>query len=152
MTVTGAGVSTVRPAHPSRLERAAASFVRGVVKVPGLRKVLLHPVIARPGFWVATGCGYAWGWILFGRHTKHESLHVFSDLPRWSFGRGGTTIGAVYLTHNKLGAPVLEHEATHRLQWRYYGLSFPVLYLAAGKVAKTNRFEVDADLKKGGYV
>lgn len=152
MTVTGAGVSTVRPEHPSRLERAAASLVRGVVKVPGLRRVLLSPVLARPGYWFATGCGYAWGWILFGRHSRREGMHVFSELPRWSFGRGGTTIGRVYLTHNRLGQPVLEHEAVHRLQWRYYGLSFPVLYLAAGKVAKTNRFEVDAGLRKGGYV
>ena len=151
MSTKGAGVSTVRPEHPSRWERAAASLVRGVVRIPGARRVLLSPVIARPGYWIATGLAYAWGWILFGRHTKREGLHVFAELPRWSFGRGGTTIGRVFLTHNRLSTSVLEHEAVHAAQWRYYGLPFAVLYLAAGRVPQTNRFEVDAGLKKGGY-
>jgi hypothetical protein len=121
------------------------------VRVPGLRRFLLLRPIALLGYWFATGCAYAWGWILFGRHSVREGLHVFSELPRWSFGRGGTTIGTVYLTKDRLQPGVLEHEAVHRRQWRHYGLAFPMLYLAAGRVATTNRFEVDADLKKGGY-
>jgi hypothetical protein len=144
--------SRVTPERPTAPERAAASFVRGAVRVPGVRRFFLLPAIARIGYWIATGLAYAWGWVMFGRHSVREGLHVFSELPRWTFGRGGTTIGATYLTHDGLLPRVLEHEAVHREQWKHYGLAFPVLYLAAGKVASTNRFEVDADLKKGGYV
>jgi hypothetical protein len=122
------------------------------VRVPGLRRFLLLPAIAQIGYWIATGLAFAWGWVLFGRHSVREGLHVFSELPRWTFGRGGTTIGAVYLTDKHLHPNVLEHEAVHREQWKHYGLAFPMLYLAAGKVAGTNRFEVDAGLEKGGYV
>jgi hypothetical protein len=144
--------SQVKPERPTGPERAAASLVRGAVRVPGLRRFLLLPPIARIGYWIATGLAAFWGWVMFGRHSVREGLHVFSELPRWTFGRGGTTIGAVYLTNDHLRTPVLEHEAVHREQWKHYGLAFPVLYLSAGKVPRTNRFEVDAGLEKGGYV
>jgi len=143
--------SQVRPERPSAPERAAASFIRGGVRVPGLRRFLLLPAIARIGYWIASGLAAFWGWVMFGRHSVHDGLHVFSELPRWSFGRGGTTIGGVYLTNDRLLPRILEHEAVHREQWKHYGLAFPVLYLAAGKVPHTNRFEVDAGLAKGGY-
>lgn len=136
----------------TRAERAAGAVVRGVVAVPGLRRLLLWPVVARPGYWLATACGFLWGTILFGRHRTSHGLHVIHRLPRWSFGRGGTTIGAVYLTHDGTSDSVLEHEAVHKRQWRHYGLSLPILYLAAGANARTNRFEVEAGLEKGGYV
>jgi hypothetical protein len=144
--------SRVAPEHPTARERAAASFVRGAVRVPGLRRFLLLGPVARIGYWIATGLAFAWGWVMFGRHSVREGLQVFSELPRWTFGRGGTTIGAVYLTYDGLRPSVLEHEAVHREQWKHYGLAFPVLYLAAGKAPSTNRFEVDAGLEKGGYV
>lgn len=142
----------VRPAHPNRLERAAAGLVRGVSAVPGVRRVLLWPAIARPGYWFATGCAFVWGTVLLGRHRSSHGLHVIHRLPRWAFGRGGTTIGAVYLTRDAASDAVLEHEAVHREQWRRYGLAMPLLYLAAGSEARTNRFEVEAGLEKGGYV
>jgi hypothetical protein len=88
---------------------------------------------------------------MFGRPTGHDRLHVLSEQPRWPVGRGGTTVGGVYLTNDRLQPRVLEHEAVHREQWKHYGLAFPVLYLAAGQVPHTNRFEVDAGLAKGGY-
>lgn len=138
-------------ARPTRWERAAASLVRGVVAIPGMRRALLWPVVARPGYWFATACGFVWGTLLFGRHRRSHGLHVIHGLPRWAFGRGGTTIGAVYLTRDNASDRVLEHEAVHRLQWRRYGLSMPVLYLAAGRLARANRFEVEAGLEKGGY-
>ncbi|QNO38823.1 hypothetical protein H4J02_05725 [Protaetiibacter sp. SSC-01] len=116
-----------------------------------MRRVLLSRVVALPGYWFATGCAFVWGTVLFGRHRRSHGLHVIYRLPRWSFGRGGTTIGAIYLTRENLTDSVLEHEAVHRAQWRRYGLSMPVLYLAAGRVARTNRFEVEAGLEKGGY-
>jgi hypothetical protein len=58
----------------------------------------------------------------------------------------------VYLTRDAASDPVLEHEAVHREQWRRYGLAMPLLYLAAGSEARTNRFEVEAGLEKGGYL
>ena len=138
--------------HPSRAERAAARVVRGVTRVPGARRALLWPGIARPGYWFATACGFLWGSLLLGRHRRSHGLHVIHRLPRWAFGRGGTTIGAVYLTRDAASDAVLEHEAVHREQWRRYGLALPILYLAAGSNARTNRFEVEAGLEKGGYV
>lgn len=128
------------------------AIVRGVVRVPGLRRVLLWPVVARPGYWLATVCGLVWGGILSrGRlHSSHGVL-VASGCPRWSFGRGGTTIGAVYVTRDNVAPAVLEHEAAHRAQWKRYGLAFVAVYIAAGAVAELNRFEVAAGLTKGGY-
>lgn len=141
----------IRPLDPNRFERMAAAVVRGVVAIPGARRMLLWPVVARPGYWFATACGFLWGTILFGRHRRSHGLHIISRLPRWAFGRGGTTIGAVFLTRGEAPDRVLEHEAVHRDQWRRYGLALPLLYLAAGHVAVTNRFEVEAGLEKGGY-
>jgi len=136
----------------SRAERAAGAVVRAVVRVPGMRRVLLWPVISRPGYWFATACAFVWGTVLLGRHRRSHGLYVIHRLPRWAFGRGGTTIGAVYLTRDGIAERVLEHEAVHKLQWRHYGMSMPILYLAAGADARTNRFEVEAGLEKGGYV
>ena len=77
---------------------------------------------------------------------------VARKCPRWAFGRGGTTIGAVFLTHNALSPGVLAHEAVHRAQWKRYGLAFIPLYIAAGRNGTTNRFEIEAGLKRGGYI
>jgi hypothetical protein len=82
---------------------------------------------------------------------REGGLLVASHLPPWAFGRGGTTIGAVYLTRDNISQAVLEHEAVHRAQWRKYGLAFIPLYVAAGSNALTNRFEIEAGLTKGGY-
>lgn len=142
----------LRPENPNRAERAAAAIVRGVTAVPGARRMLLWRALALPGYWFATACGFLWGTILLGRHRRSHGLHVITRLPRWAFGRGGTTIGAVFLTHGDPPERVLEHEAVHRDQWRRYGMALPILYLAAGHVARTNRFEVEAGLRKGGYI
>jgi hypothetical protein len=85
-------------------------------------------------------------------HVRREGgLIVASRMPAWAFGRGGTTVGAVYLTRNNISPAILEHEAVHRAQWRKYGLAFVPLYVAAGQDAFANRFEVEAGLRKGGY-
>jgi hypothetical protein len=73
-------------------------------------------------------------------------------MPAWGFGRGGTTIGAVYLTRDITSPRVLAHEAVHRRQWKHYGLSFIPLYVAAGRDALHNRFEIEAGLSDGGYI
>jgi len=133
-------------------EALAKRIVAASARIPQLRRALVHPVLARPGYWFATGCGLLWGGVLSrGRLRRQGGVIVASGLPRWAFGRGGTTIGAVYLTRDNISPDILEHEAVHRAQWRSYGLVFIVLYVAAGAVAATNRFEVSAGLKKGGY-
>lgn len=93
-----------------------------------------------------------WGGILSRfRLSSRGGVIIAKGVPGWAFGRGGTTIGAVFLTSNKTSEAVLEHEAVHRAQWKKYGLAFIPLYIAAGSNPLTNRFEVEAGLKKGGY-
>lgn len=140
------------PARLTRFERGLGSLVRASTRVPGLRRFLLWPAVARPGYWFATACAFLWGSLLLGRPHRGDGIHYFAGLPRWAYGRGGTTIGAIYLTTDTTAAAVLEHEAVHKRQWRRYGLAFIPLYLAAGSAPLTNRFEVEAGLEKGGYV
>jgi hypothetical protein len=136
-----------------RLERGSRAAVIALAKVRWLRSAVLHPVVARPGYWFATAGGLVWGGILsLGRLRRQDGLIVARKCPRWSFGRGGTTIGAVYLTADLITPAVLEHEAVHRAQWRRYGLAFILLYLAAGQDPLTNRFEIEAGLERAGYL
>lgn len=118
-----------------------------------LRPVALSPVVARPGYWLTTLCAIVWGGVLSRFRLRREGgLIVASHLPRWAYGRGGTTIGAVYLTTDNISPAILEHEAVHRAQWKRYGLAFVPLYVEAGRDAHANRFEIEADLRKGGYL
>ena len=145
-------VEPIRPESPNAAVRLMQRWADATVRTPGARRVLLHPVVARPGYWFATAAGLLWGSVLsLGRIRREGGVIVARKCPRWAFGRGGTTIGAVYLTHDMLSPNVLEHEAVHRAQWKKYGLAFIPLYVAAGAVAHTNRFEVEAGLEKGGY-
>jgi len=129
--------------------------------VRGLRRLLragirvaVDPVLTVPGYWLATGFGLAWGGLLSrGRIERTpEGLIVARGLPSWSFGRGGTTVGGVYLTTDNVTPAILEHEEAHRRQWRRFGLAMLPLYYAAGRDPLTNHFEIEADLVKGGYV
>ena len=142
----------VRPEKPGRAARFFDGITRGVRRVPVVRRVMLWPVFTRPGYWFATGCIWIWGTVLGGRFGSKKGMHYFRGMPKWSFGRGGTTIGAIYLTHDNDSDDVMEHEAEHRAQWKRYGLAFIPLYVAAGSEAATNRFEVGAGLELGGYV
>jgi hypothetical protein len=140
------------PAQPTGVARVVGRWADAAARAPRIRAALLHPVVARPGFWVATAAGLVWGGVLSVGHIRIDhGVIVARGCPRWSFGRGGTTIGAVYLTRDNASPAVLEHEAVHRQQWRTYGLAFIPLYIAAGSDAKTNRFEIEAGLTKGGY-
>jgi hypothetical protein len=132
--------------------RATRRVSDAAARVPALRRVVLHPAVARPGYWFATGAGLLWGTAMSrGRIRSAGGVLVAHRCPGWSFGRGGTTIGAVYLTNTTVSRAVLEHEAVHRAQWKKYGLAFIPLYIAAGTDARTNRFEIEAGLHKGGY-
>lgn len=120
--------------------------------VPGLRAMVLSWRVRRAGYLVACAAGFVWGGALsIGELRQENGVFVARGCPRWAFGRGGTTIGCVYLTDTNDRPPVLEHEAVHRAQWQRYGLAFIPLYLAAGPIAATNRFEREAGLDKGGY-
>ncbi len=137
--------------EPTR-RRATGGIVRKLRRLGWLRSIVLSPIIARPGYWFATACALVWGGVLGRFRIRHEGgLIVASHLPKWAYGRGGTTVGAVYLTTDNITPAILEHEAVHRAQWRKYGLSFIPLYLDAGQNARKNRFEVAAGLRKGGY-
>lgn len=137
---------------PTRLERAARRVVACGARVPGARRIALSPAVARPGYWLATASGLLWGGVLSrGRIRRGGGVFIARGCPRWAFGRGGTTIGAVYLTHDSVHPSVLAHEAAHRAQWRRYGLAFIPLYFAAGLDARANRFEIEAGLSDGGY-
>ena len=142
----------VAPIDPSRFARGMARFVAGAVRVPGLRAFLLLPAIARPGYWLATFAAFLWGCLLLGHWGRRRGLYSFITLPGWAFGRGGTTVGAIYLTRDLTREGVLEHELVHTRQWKKYGLCFLPLYIAAGANALGNRFEVEAGLQRGGYV
>jgi hypothetical protein len=137
-----------RPAY-----QAAALVVVGLGRVlPGVRALVRDPRVRRFGFRVATAAGLAWGVALgTGRVRREGDLVVCAGLPHWAFGRGGTTVGAVYLTRSTLSRRVLEHEAVHVEQWRTWGLALPLLYAAEGPNPLTNRFEIEAGLTKGGY-
>ena len=142
----------LRPAKPTGIVLFCRRWEDATARRRWARRMLLSPVIARPGYWFATSCGLLWGTALsLGRIRAESGVIVAHRMPRWSFGRGGTTIGAVYLTCDNEATPVLEHEAVHRAQWKKYGLSFIPLYVAAGVEASTNRFEVEAGLEKGNY-
>ncbi len=59
-------------------------LVRRVSSVGWLRRFLLLPVIARPGYWFATVCGFIWGAILGRFHIKREGgVIVASHMPSW---------------------------------------------------------------------
>lgn len=72
-------------------------------------------------------------------------------MPAWSFGRGGSCVGACYLTEHNVTPEILAHEEIHRQQWRTYGLALPVLYALSGRDPLRNVFEVNAGLEQGGY-
>ena len=141
------------PPNDPPAKKASGGMVRRLARLGWLRVIVLSPVVARPGYWFATFSGLVWGGVLSRFRVKRMGgLFVAAPCPKWAFGRGGTTIGAVYLTTDNISDDILEHEAVHKAQWRRYGLAFIPLYVEAGQDARKNRFEVEAGLKKGGYI
>lgn len=118
----------------------------------GLARVLLDPAITRPGYLFANTVALVWGGVLStGRVERREGLIVFRGMPSWSFGRGGSCVGMVYMTDENVSDRILEHEAVHKQQWQKYGMWFPLLYGISGRDPFRNRFEIEAGLEKGGY-
>lgn len=109
--------------------------------------------LARFGYLYATAVGFIWGAIWStGELRRVDGLWVFTGMPKWTFGRGGSCIGACYLTDNNAGTAVLRHERVHQAQWRHYGLMLPLLYQLSGRDPLRNRFEIEAGLRDGGYL
>ncbi|SFR87041.1 hypothetical protein SAMN05428970_3384 [Agromyces sp. CF514] len=109
--------------------------------------------ISRAGFWWATCVGFVWGTLWStGRVERRNGLLVFTGMPAWTFGRGGSCVGACYLTNRNDSDTVLGHEAVHKQQWLKYGMLLPFLYLLAGRDPLRNRFEIEAGLEAGGYL
>ena len=118
-----------------------------------VRRILFDSPVSRAGYLDATAVGLIWGSIWStGTIERRGGLIVFRGMPNWSFGRGGSCVGGCYLTNRNVSAAVLEHEAVHKRQWQRFGMIFPLLYLVAGRNPLQNRFEIEAGLKKGGYV
>ncbi|MFP7832864.1 Fe-S oxidoreductase [Marisediminicola sp. LYQ134] len=134
------------------LEAAARSVCSIGAASPVVRRIALDHRVVAVGYAIATAGALVWGAALStGPLEREHGLVVARGCPRWAFGRGGTTIGGVYLTRDSTSPTVIEHEAVHREQWRRYGLAFIPLYVAAGPDARSNRFEREAGLERGGY-
>lgn len=103
---------------------------------------------------LATVAALVWArlWRATIRYDERSRLFVATGM-RGGFGRGGTTVGGVFLTRREPGARLLRHEAVHAEQWARHGLTFPFRY---GREelrhrGARNRFEVEAGLEDGGY-
>ena len=115
--------------------------------------MLFDSMLSRAGYLYATAVGFTWGAIWStGRIRRRNGLFVFTGMPNWTFGRGGSCVGSCYLTNRNVSENVLEHEAVHKRQWQRYGMLFPILYFFAGRDPLRNRFEIEAGLEKGGYI
>ncbi|MET4640059.1 Fe-S oxidoreductase [Mycetocola sp. 2940] len=118
-----------------------------------MKRMLFDSPVSRLGYLYAHLVGLVWGSIWStGRVQRRNGLWVFTGMPTWTFGRGGSCVGGCYLTSTNVSDDVLEHEAVHKRQWQRYGMLFPLLYLAAGRNPLKNRFEIEAGLEKGGYI
>ncbi|AQX80697.1 Fe-S oxidoreductase [Plantibacter sp. PA-3-X8] len=113
----------------------------------------LDSPLSRIGYWYATLTGLVWGalWST-GPVERRGGMIVFRGMPSWTFGRGGSCVGGVYLTDRNVSTRVLEHEAVHKRQWQRYGMLFPLMYAIAGRDPLRNRFEIEAGLEAGGYL
>jgi hypothetical protein len=118
-----------------------------------MRGILFDSPFSRIGYWWGTTVGFIWGFLWStGRIERRNGLWVFQGMPRWAFRRGGVCVGGCYLTSDNVSDSVLEHEAVHKRQWQRYGFMMPWLYLLAGRDPLRNRFEIEAGLRKGGYI
>ncbi|GAB3612340.1 Fe-S oxidoreductase [Humibacter ginsengisoli] len=138
------------PSHARRVARSLRAALSEYRRLP--RLLLVDSALSNLGYRYATAVGFVWGFLWsVGRVERREGLWVFREMPRRTFGRGGSCVGGCYFTDHNVTDDVLEHEAVHKRQWQRYGMLFPVLYGLAGPDPQHNRFEIEAGLEKGGY-
>lgn len=138
------------PSHARRVARSLRAALSEYRRLP--RLLLVDSALSNLGYRYATAVGFVWGFLWsVGRVERREGLWVFREMPRRTFGRGGSCVGGCYFTDHNVTDDVLEHEAVHKRQWQRYGMLFPVLYGLAGRDPQHNRFEIEAGLEKGGY-
>lgn len=101
--------------------------------------------------------GWARLWGAYPEWDRATDLLVCRGMSR-GYARGGTCVGAVFLTGSTLDDPdkrarLLRHEAVHADQWARHGLGFAVRYLVeeVRRPGARNRFEIAAGLEDGGY-
>ena len=71
---------------------------------------LLDTPISRLGSLYATLVGLVWGSIWStGPVSRRDGLFVFRGMPKWTFGRGGSCVGACYLTDQNVSSAVQQH-------------------------------------------
>ncbi|MFJ6653274.1 Fe-S oxidoreductase [Microbacterium sp. NPDC091313] len=135
-------------------DEAERALARGRVLENLIPGPLLDSPVSLAGYVYGTLVGFVWGGLWStGRVERREGMWIFRGMPRWTFPRGGTTVGACFLTGD---APVtralLRHELVHARQWRRFGMLMPLLYAIAGRDPLRNRFEIEAGLADGNYV
>ena len=125
---------------------------RQEMKTSERHRLFIDSPLSLLGYLYATCVGCVWGYLWStGPVERKAGLIIFRGMPRFAFPRGGSCVGACYLTDDNVTDEILEHEAVHKQQWRRYGMLFPLLYFLAGRNPLTNRFEIEAGLEKGGY-
>lgn len=147
-------MSPIPPPPADWRETAERAVARGRRIESHIPAVLLDSPISRLGYLYGTAVGWVWGlmWST-GRVERRDGLWVFRGMPRWTFARGGVTVGGCFLTGDgRLTRSLLTHEAVHARQWRRFGILLPVLYTVAGRNPLRNRFEIEAGLADGNYV
>ena len=103
------------------MRRSAAAAVRLADQLA--RLPLRHGRRARLGLRLEHGAGRA----------PRKGCSSSAECRPRTFGRGGSCVGACYLTAQNVTDDVLEHEAVHKRQWQRYGMLFPLFYLLAGR-------------------
>lgn len=135
----------------SKDQKGQRGFLGGVFSkgAHGVRVIMTLP---------ASQLGITWAKMHRGK-CSWDGTHWMSVCTgmRGGYGRGGTTVGSVYMSGRTPDARMMRHESKHANQYAWFGggAMFPVVYgiqewTSGG--GKHNTFERQAGLKDGCYV
>ncbi|GEM_PF-2976466 len=135
----------------SKDQKGQRGFLGGVFSkgARGVRVIMTLP---------ASQLGITWAKMHRGK-CSWDGTHWMSVCTgmRGGYGRGGTTVGSVYMSGRTPDARMMRHESKHANQYAWFGggAMFPVVYgiqewTSGG--GKHNTFERQAGLKDGCYV
>jgi len=105
---------------------------------------------------------YAWAEAHGADCSIQSDLFIACTSQNGGYGRGGTTVGNVFMTGQKrdeVSEALLRHEKRHSVQWAGLGLKLPIYYYAnevvgwilPGPSYCWNVFEWQAGFKEGNY-